>query len=131
MTTQSEIALIIKTALNGLVQNRVYRLIFPQPPAAPVWPAIRYTFVSTVPRATWCGDNGEAGAEYRLQIDVVDAESKGFTSFITFCNSVKSSIKAANVDYHLENQLEDFDEETKTLRMILEYSIFTSNTNPI
>jgi hypothetical protein len=126
MSTQNDIAIAIKASLNPLVSSRVYRLIFPQPPAAPVWPAIRYTFVSTTPEATWCDDTGEEGADYRVQIDVVDLESKGFSSFITLCNGVKLAMRNSVPLYHLETQLEDFDAETKTLRMILEYSVVHS-----
>lgn len=127
MTAQYDIALNLKAALNPLVSGRVYRLIFPQPPAQPVWPAIRYTFVSVDPESTWCGDGGEQTANYRLQLDIVDLESKGFTSFNSLCDAVKSAIQSSLPNYFWESQQEDFDKETKTLRMVLEYTIHLSS----
>src|SRR5438309_3086773 len=60
------------TALRTLVANRVYPLTFPQPNGAPpVWPAIRYTFISSVPVLDICGDDDEPTDEVRVQIDVV------------------------------------------------------------
>ena len=129
MTTQTDIALSIKSALNSLVSNRVYRLTFPQPPSVPVWPSIRYTFISADFEATWCGDAGEQGADHLIQIDVVDLESKGVSAFISLCNSVKSALKSATPQYHLTSQFEAFDEETKTLRMVLEYTVQNSFVN--
>lgn len=129
MTTQTDISLAIKSALNSLVSNRVYRINFPQPPATPTWPAVRYTFISSDFEATWCGDAGEQGADHLVQLDIVDLESKGASSFINLGNSVKSALKSAHPEYHLSTQSEDFDSETKTLRMVLEYTIQNSFVN--
>ena len=61
----------IFTALGPLVSNRVYPVSFPLTGSLPVWPAIRYTFISITPTVTICGDGGDETADTRVQIDAV------------------------------------------------------------
>lgn len=124
---KSDIAAALVTALRPTVSNRVYRNVFPQPPAAPVWPSIRYTFVSVASNQDICGDGGEETADYRVQIDVVDLESKGPTSFATLTDAVKSALAPLQPIYVHDSESENFDLDTKTTMLSMDYLIYPSS----
>lgn len=127
MTTQAQVAASVVALLKPLVANRAYRLVFPQSPTVPVWPAIRYTFIdATNPSADITGEGDEETADYRLQIDVVDLESKGPTSFATLCAAVKAAMKTLAPTFEWDSQAEEFDAETKTTRLRIDYMIYLS-----
>jgi hypothetical protein len=124
--TEDDIGAALVLALSPLVSGRVYWDHFPQPPAAPIWPSMRYTWVSQTPDQRWCGDGDEESAEYRLQIDIVLLESKGKSQLTAMGRQVKALIKSTFPGWRRESQFSDFDFETKTNRMMLDYSISTS-----
>lgn len=127
MTTKADIALAIVNKLKTLVSNRVYRNTFPQAPAAPVWPSIRYTFISTTPNVDVCGDGGQETADYRVQIDVVDLESKGPTAFSSLGDSVRTAMRDLLPIYVWDGESEEYDVETKTNRLSLDYFVYLSS----
>ena len=113
----------IFTALGPLVANRVYPVTFPQAPAVPVWPAIRYTPIGGTMQSTSCGDANDP--DISIQIDVV---ATTFSAVITLTESVKTAFNTFSVPAVLENfQIFDYDAETKTHRAILQYTIAGSS----
>lgn len=127
---KKSIATALVVALSPLVADRVYRNVFPQPPSAPVWPSIRYTFVSVTGTQDICGDGGEETADYRVQIDLVDLESKGPTSFANLSVLVKAALATLQPIYVWESEFEEFDLDTKTNRLAMDYLVFPSTPTP-
>lgn len=106
--------------------NRVYPLTFIQPNGAlPVWPAIRYSFISVIPATTVCGDGGDETADTRVQIDAVD---KTFMAM----RALRMEIMLAMLTFYppaiFENDFEEYDADTKTYRVSLDYIIYKSST---
>jgi hypothetical protein len=112
-------------ALKSIVSNRVYPVTFLRANGVPpVWPSIRYSFVSIVPAFGLCGDSGDDGADTRLQIDCVAltyAEAR----------SVRDNVMAAMVNFLIpaiyQDTFESYDQETKTYRTQLDYVIYKSS----
>lgn len=126
-----DIATALVTALKPLVANRVYRNVFPQAPSTPpTWPAIRYTFISVTAVQDICGDGGEEVADYRVQIDLVDLESKGPTSFANLSALVKAALAPLQPIYVWDSEFEEFDLDTKTNRLSMDYLVFPSTPTP-
>lgn len=109
------------TALKGLVGNRMYRGTFPQSDSLMTWPAIRYSFISTVPIISVCGDATDATADIRLQIDLVDHDSDAAHALRA---QVRTAMQAFTPPAINEGGFEQFDAETKTHRVVLEYVIY-------
>lgn len=127
---KKDIATAVVTALNPLVSNRVYRNVFPQAPATPIWPAIRYTFISVTASQDICGDGGEETADYRVQIDLVDREDKGPTTFADLSALVKAALAPLQPIYVWDSEFEEFDLDTKTNRLSMDYLVFPSTPAP-
>lgn len=127
---KKDIATALVAALGPTVSNRVYRNVFPQAPSVPVWPSIRYTFISVAAIQDLCGDGGEETADYRVQIDLVDLESKGPTAFATLSATVKAALAPLQPIYVWDSESEDFDVETKTTRLSMDYLVFPSTPSP-
>lgn len=114
------------TTLKTLVSNRVYPLTFIQSNGAlPVWPAIRYAFISVTPAITVCGDGGDETADTRLQIDAVD---KTFMAMRALRMEVMLAMLAFDPPAIFENDFEEYDSETKTFRVALDYVIYKSTS---
>jgi len=126
MTTKSQVAAAVVSKLGPVVSNRVHRMVFPLA-TNPVWPAIRYSFVSTIVSPDICGDGGEEAADYRLQIDVVDMESKGASAFSTLCASVRTAMATLLPTYVWDGEAEEYDAETKTYRLSMDYLVYLSS----
>jgi len=127
---KKDIAAALVTALAPVVANRVYRNVFPQAPSVPTWPAIRYTFASVSAVQDICGDGGEETADYRVQIDLVDLESKGPTSFANLSALVKAALAPLQPIYVWASEFEEFDLDTKTNRLSMDYLVFPSTPAP-
>lgn len=112
------------TALKSLVGNRMSPNTFPQPPALPTWPAIRYTFIDTVPVLDICGDGDDATATPRIQIDVV---AETYTQARTIRLQVMAAMRTFVPPAILELSSGEYDAETKTHREILDYTIHGSS----
>lgn len=115
----------LKTALGGLVGSRVYPNKFPQPPAAPVWPAIRYTVISREPDQTIDGtDDGESD-DIRVQLDIVAIDYATAKSLRDQAWAALSALSTPCVRIG-ENELADV--ETKTQRFILDIQFHPSTS---
>jgi hypothetical protein len=113
----------IFTALKSLVGNRVAPDTFPQPPAVPTWPAIRYTFVSVVPIADICGDDDDTTSETHVQLDLVAATNVAVRALRL---QVMAAMRSFFPPAILELSTSGYDADTKTYRWILEYSLHGS-----
>lgn len=113
------------STLGPLVANRCYPLAFPLTPPNPQWPAIRYTLVSTVPMIALCGDSGDEAPDTRVQLDLVAAT---YTAVRVLRQSAMAAMVGFSPPAILENSVDEWDAETKTFRVTLEYVIYASAT---
>lgn len=116
----------LDAALKSLVGNRVAPVIFPQPPGVPTWPAIRYTVISNVPVTDICGDGDDETAEPRVQLDVVAAT---YMQVRALRLQVMAAMRMFLPPAILENTSSQYDDETKTFREIMEYTIHGSSAS--
>lgn len=115
-------------ALGPLVASRCYPLMFPQPAggAAPVWPALRYTLVSSEVTPDVCGDGATAELpDKRVQIDAVDSTYEGMRTLRATVLTAMHSFAPPAV---LDGEGETFDEPTRTFRARLDFVIYPSST---
>src|SRR5678815_3100490 len=108
----------IFTALKSLVGNRVSPNEFPQPPAVPTWPAIRYTIIDTIPVVDICGDGDDSTATPRIQLDVV---ATTYTAVRALRLQVMAAMRTFTPPAILDSSGGDYDPETKTYREQLDY----------
>jgi hypothetical protein len=120
MTIESNLV----AALKSLVGNRMSPISFPQPPAVPTWPAIRYTTISNVPLHDICGDGDDETSDLRVQLDVV-ATTKAAANALRL--QIMAAMRLFDPPALLEISTEAKDEETKTYRWIMEYSFHGSS----
>lgn len=111
-------------ALKSLVGNRVAPVIFPQPPAVPTWPAIRYS-IDANPIIDICGDGDDSTADVSVQLDVV---AKEFAQVRSLRLQVLSAMRTFAPPATLQFSTGEYDEETKTFREILRYNIHGSSS---
>jgi hypothetical protein len=111
-------------ALRSLVGNRVAPVIFPQPPAVPTWPAIRYD-ISTTPIADLCGDGEDETSEHRVQLDVVAAT---FPQARSLRLQVMAVMAVFDPPAIIQFGFSDYDEGTKTYREVMQYLIHGSSS---
>ena len=108
----------IFTALNGLVAGRCYPSTFPQPPAVPTWPAIRYQVVTSDPVQDICGtDLGETD-RVTVQIDYV---AKTYGAAIALRDQGRAAMMAVTTPCVRQAGFETIDAETKTHRVSDDY----------
>jgi hypothetical protein len=112
------------SALKSLVGNRVAPVVFPQPPARPTWPAIRYT-IDTTPVVDICGDGDDSTADVRVQLDVVATEHAAVRSLRL---QVLAAMDAFTPPAILQFSTGEYDPETKTYREILQYLVHGSSS---
>lgn len=99
----------------------IHPVMFPQPARySPLWPAIRYTFISSVPVVDICGDGNDDTADTRVQIDVV-AETHVEARVIRL--EVMNIMTTFNPPAILSLDFDEYDEETKTFRCVLDYEV--------
>lgn len=111
-------------ALKSLVGNRMSPNEFPQSPAVPVWPAIRYTFVDTIPEVDVCGDGDDDTATPRVQLDVV---ATTYTAARALRLQVMAAMRTFSPPAIIESSSGLYDAETKTFREILDYTFHGSS----
>jgi hypothetical protein len=112
------------TALGSLVSNRVYPITFPLTGAVPVWPAIRYSFISVTPSITICGDGGDETADTRIQIDIV---ATTFSAVRTLRSQVMTAMLTFSPPAVFENSFSSYDEQTKTFREQIDFVTYASS----
>lgn len=126
MTTEGQLLTAVVAALRPLVSNRVYVRTFLQPSGLPTWPAIRLVVVSVTPYPDACGDGGDDGADFRLQVDLAHAAAAGETAFQALRAQVKTAMAGLGAEYVWDGEFNDFDEQTKTNRVALDYLVYLS-----
>jgi hypothetical protein len=116
------------------LSTRIYEGTFPQPPAVPVWPAARFTFVGNTPYAALCGDSDIEADDVRVQIDLVVAETAGTAALHTLRAAVIAAMSAmvlqsgeTPLPSTRDTDLYEFDAETKTHRFILDFLLTPSS----
>lgn len=111
---------IVFTALKGLVNNRCYPSMFPQPASEtlPQWPAIRFSIVSGVNTPDICGTDDVDTDDTRVQIDCV---SLTFGGMLTLRDQVIAAMMGLSPPAVRDGLFQTFDEETKTHRAVLDY----------
>jgi Protein of unknown function (DUF3168) len=108
---------VIFTALSGLVANRCYPATFPQPPALPVWPSIRYTLSTNDTAPALCGTGDEDEDDIGVQIDVVAETHADMIALKAQVITALMALKCAREP----GGFEIYDAETKTHRAVLQY----------
>ena len=115
----------IFTRLGPLVASRVFPLTFPQNPHLPEWPSIRYTPTGGEVNKTSCGDAD--AADVSIQIDIV---CPTWPSLVALTPQVLTAMKAFSVPCILESTpMMVFDDETKTHRAIIQFTISPSSSS--
>lgn len=109
-------------ALKSLVGNRVASK-FPQPPATPTWPAIRYTITRNA-IVDVCGGGDDDTAEATVILEIVATTE-------TACRSLRLQVLTAMESFNPPAvpgfSHGDDDPETKTWREIQEFSLHGSS----
>lgn len=118
---------LLYSRLGPLVGNRAWPNQFAQPvdAQAPVWPAIRWTIVTTDPLASLCGSNDEQTDQVDVQIDVVADDYDAM-------RTLKRQVISALIDTdppctRRPGGRETVDMETRTQRAILLYRFHPSS----
>jgi hypothetical protein len=116
------------------LSTRIYEGTFPQPPAVPVWPAARFTFVGNTPYPALCGDSDIEADDVRVQIDLVVAEAGGTSALHTLRAAVIAAMSAmvlqsgeTPLPSTRDTDLYAFDPETKTHRFVLDFLLYPSS----
>lgn len=113
----------LRSTLGTLVGNRVAPVVFPQPPAEPTWPAIR-TSVSYSPIIDICGDGDDTTSDITVQLDVVaETYDAGRALRLQVMTRMRTFTPPATLTFSSS----EFDEETRTFREILQYSVHGSS----
>lgn len=109
-------------ALGGLVANRCYPHSFPQSPALPTWPAIRYTIVGGV---VYKANEGNTGTDdVRVQVDIVAAS---YDQAAALSTQVRTALEALDYPAVLNTApAYSFDPETKTHRYLQDWQLCPS-----
>lgn len=114
------------SALGPLVGGRIYAVTFPQQ-QLPEWPAIRFTPAGGAITPDACGSGAEETDDIRVQIDCV---AETYEAAEALCSAVRAAMDAftppAVADAH---PLRDWDPETKTFRVIIDFTIYGSSTS--
>lgn len=114
-------------ALRPLVGNRVYTRTFLQSrDGPPTWPAIRVSVVSATPYPDACGDGGDTGADFRVQVDIATIATAGETAHQALRTQVKSAMAGLGATYVWEGEQSLYDAETKTYLTSLDYVVYQS-----
>ena len=116
---------ILVGLLSALAGGRIYANTFPQEAERPTWPAIRFTVVSEEPYADQCGSETTATDDVRVQLDLVAESYDGVQSLKA---SVIAAMAAGSPPALREaGGFEAFDAETKTHRVVLDYTLQPSS----
>lgn len=114
---------LIFDTLKGLVSNRCYPDTYPQAPATPVWPAIRFTKTGGNIDLDSCGSGLSDTDDETFQVDVVAATA---TSRTALREQIRTAMQALPCALS-QSPIHTYDVETKTYRAILIYTFFGSS----
>lgn len=116
------------STLGPLVGNRAYPETYIQPNGnLPEWPAIRYSFISSVPMITICGDSGDDAPDTRVQIDCTAKTFMGSRALRLLAMSVMQGFFPPAILQEGVSGGAGYDAETKTFRASLDYVIYKSS----
>lgn len=129
MTIDSQIfdalKVIPELALSG-GKFAIYPDAFPQPPANPVWPAVRYTIAGGTIYEDLCGDGDEETDDVRVQIDLVTQKPPDRR---LLWSAVRAAMKNLATPAVLQAPpVFTYDAETKTYRAMADWMIQGSST---
>lgn len=119
------ISAVVREALRGLVAGRCYPNTFPQAPAVPVWPSIRYSVISQQPVADICGTGDVSTDDTRIQVDIV---AKTYGAAITLRDQVITAMVGLDPPAARDGGFEDYDAETETHRCTLDFIFCASSS---
>lgn len=103
----------------------IWPVEFPEPARySPQWPAIRYTFVDSVPVQDLVGDGDDDTADVRVQIDVVDTTYSGVRLLRLQVMDVMRNFLPPST---LQLSTDEKDSATDTYRCILDYLVNPSS----
>lgn len=103
---------------------RVYPLTFPQSPEVPEVPACRYVFISSDAVEDICGTDGDATANTRTQIDVLDAT---FVGARALRQSVIAAMSGLPTPTRYSGGFDDYDPELKLFRCSIDFISYPSS----
>jgi hypothetical protein len=116
---------LLYTMLGPLVNSRCYPLTFIQPDGElPRWPAIRYTLLNGVDSNDICGSTTVDTDDTSVQLDLV-AQTHG--AVITLRDQVIAAMLGFSIPATRQSNSQEYDEQTKTYRVTLEYLISPSS----
>lgn len=120
----SRLRLIPQLALAG-GRYAVYPDVFPEAPAMPVWPALRYTLAGGTIYPDLAGSGDEDGDDVRVQIDAVAATSLARREL---WNAVRDAMKGLDPPAVLQAPaVFSYDSETKTWRAMGDFILYSSS----
>jgi hypothetical protein len=119
------ISAVVYQTLAPLVSGRVYPNTFRQPDGGmPVWPAIRYQIINSVPAADIEGTVGVELDDGTVQVDVV---ARTYGAMAVLRDQVIAAMQNTDPPCIRGPIRETDDAETKTHRCILEFTFYPSN----
>lgn len=104
--------------------NRVHAVTFPQSPTVPAVPAMRFVTISTEPVEDICGTDGDATANTRTQVDILD---KTFDGARALRLQVIAALSALETPTRLVGGFDDFDADLKLYRCSLDFISYPSS----
>lgn len=111
----------------ALVDGRyaVYPDVFPQPPAVPVWPALRYTLAGGTIYPDLAGAGDEDGDDVRVQIDAVATTSLARRELWA---AVRDAMQGLDPPAVLQAPpVLSYDSDTKTWRAMGDFILYSSS----
>jgi len=116
---------VVYSALKDLVDERCYPSTFPQPKSGdPVWPAIRYTVITTEPIPDICGTDTGDTDEISVQIDYV---AKTHGAVVALRDQGRIALLMTFPPCTRGAGFETYDSETKTHRATDDYQFHPSS----
>jgi hypothetical protein len=117
------------TALNPLVSDRVWAVVFPQQPL-PAWPAIRYTPVAAAISADACNGGSEDTDDILVQIDYVATTYEQAVALCTQGRAALQALEVPGLNVSADSGMRvDPDPETKTLIASQDFLFSGSSTS--
>jgi hypothetical protein len=117
----------IVEAIGPLVDGRAYPNTFPQDPALPIWPAIRYTIVTAEPVEDLSGGDGDGVVEtanVRVQFDLV---AEDYFSVRALRSGFKNAMANFDPPAVWASEFNTYDTETKSHRVVIDYAFYPSS----
>lgn len=117
---------VVYSTLKDLVGGRCYPLTFEQPKtkALPTWPAIRYVVLDSTATPDIIGTDNVDTDDALVQIDIV---ATSHSEVLTLRDQAIIALQAANVPNTRQRASQEYDIETKTYRVSMDYLFMQSS----